>query len=38
MGDLGTILSIEDCLDLLEISQVDTHNRKIIDAAAAKRR
>jgi hypothetical protein len=29
MRDLSTILSIEDCHDLLEIATVDDHNRRI---------
>lgn len=30
MSDLNTVLSIEDCYDLLEMAQVDTYNRRII--------
>jgi len=30
MADLATVLSIEDCFDLLEIAAVDAHNREIL--------
>lgn len=31
MADLATVLSIEDCFDLLEIATVDSHNKKILN-------
>lgn len=34
LAELSTVLSLEDMYDLLEIAQVDAHNRKIIDARA----
>lgn len=30
MADMGTVLSIEDCYDLLEIARVDAHNRRVM--------
>jgi hypothetical protein len=30
MRDLSTILSIEDCHDLLEVAMVDAHNRRAL--------
>jgi hypothetical protein len=30
MADMATVLSIEDCHDLLEISSVDNHNRMLL--------
>lgn len=30
MRDLGAILSIEDCHDLLEVAVVDAHNRRLL--------
>ena len=30
MRDLSTILSIEDCHDLLEVASVDAYNRRIM--------
>lgn len=30
MRDLGTVLSIEDCHDLIEIATVDAHNRRVL--------
>lgn len=31
MADLATVLSIEDCCDLLEVAAVDAHNRRILN-------
>ena len=30
MRDLSTILSIEDCYDLMEIASVDAYNRQVM--------
>jgi hypothetical protein len=30
MRDLDTVLSIEDCHDLIEIASVDAYNRRIL--------
>jgi hypothetical protein len=30
MRDMATVLSIEDCYDLLEIAAVDAHNRRVL--------
>jgi len=30
MRDMATVLSIEDCYDLLEIAAIDAHNRQIL--------
>lgn len=31
MRDMATVLSIEDCYDLLEVASVDAHNRRILN-------
>ena len=33
MYELSTVLSVEDCYDLLEIVAVDAHNARVIKAA-----
>lgn len=36
LTELGTTLGLEDLHDLLEIAQVDAHNRRIMDKRAAR--
>ena len=31
LHELDTVYSIEDCFDLLEISAIDSHNRRILN-------
>jgi len=34
MAELDSVLSVEDVYDLLEVSEVDAHNRRILSKRA----